>query len=150
MSDSCNVDLPLRNRTVVGAASPEKADRLKDGLEQLGADVLPAQASLIRGVQDTAPLDIALRNLGQYRWILFTSPSNVRNFVNARGERTGKRILSASTVAALGPVTAAAILSYGREAEIRPGENTLVSLLEAVRRYYGSSAGSSPVESRAG
>lgn len=274
MSDSPIDDLPLRNRMVVVVASPEKAEKLQDGLERLGAEVLPVQASLIRGVQDTSPLDAALRSLGQYRWILFTSvhgvhyffqrmsdlglahlraelqgicaigpataarleslgfrvtlvpdefvsegvlralaglhggadnlrglrvllpraregrdllprelnaagalvdavpcyesvpaeldertkrriaerppdllvftsPSNVRNFVNAWGEQAGKRVLAASAVAALGPVTAAAVLSYGSEVDILPEANTIVSLLNAIRRFYGSAGGQS-------
>jgi uroporphyrinogen III methyltransferase / synthase len=275
MSNSRVDDLPLRNRTVVVAASPEKAETLKDGLERLGATVLQAQVSLIRALEDTASLDAALRSLDQYRWILFTSvhavrffcqrlsdlglahlrtelqsicaigpataarlaglgfrvslvpdefvsegilralaeahggsehlqgvrillpraregrellprelaaagalvdvvpcyesvpaqpdegtmkkiagrppdllvftsPSNVRNFVDAWGETTGKGLLATSVVAALGPVTAAAVLSCGRKADILPEANTIASLLDAIRRFYGSLRGPSP------
>ncbi len=269
MSDPPVDDLLLKNRIVVVAASPEKAQMLKEGLGKLGATVLLAQVSLIRGLQDTASLDTALRNLSQYRWILFTSvhavefffrrmidlgmaqlinnlqgicaigpataarlekngfsvhlipdefdsegvlralarvhggaenlrglrillpraregrdllpreldsagafvdvvpcyesvpaelddnakqqitahppdllvftsPSNIRNFVNAWGGTAGREILAASPVAALGPVTAAAVLSYGTRAIILPETNTIASLLAAIRRFYGS------------
>ena len=275
MSDSPNDDLPLRNRMIAVAASPEKAETLKNGLERLGAKVLQVQVSLIRGLPDTASLDAALRNLDQYRWILFTSvhavqffyermsdlglahlrtelkgicaigpataarlenfgfrvslvpdefvsegvlralagihggpgnlrglrillptakegrdllphelsaagalvdtvpcyesvpagldettkrqitnrppdllvftsPSNVRNFVNAWGETAGREILAASPVAALGPVTAAAVLSCGSKARILPEANTIASLLTAIRRFYDSPGGQSP------
>ncbi len=267
MSDSSIDSLPLRDRTVVVAASPEKAETLQDGLERLGARVIHARVSLIRAVEDTAPLDAAIRTAEQYRWILFTSvhavqffwrrmcvlglerlrsklkgicaigpvtaaglvelgftvslvpdefvsegvlralarahggpenlrgvrillprakegrdlllrelraagalvdvapcyesvparldegtkgrlaarspdllvftsPSNVRNFVDALGENTGREMLASSTVAALGPVTAAAVLSYGRKADILPEANTIHSLLDAIRRFY--------------
>ncbi len=259
--------LPLRSRTVVVAASPEKAETLKKELERLGATVLQARVSLIRAVEDTASLDTALRKVGRYRWIVFTSvhavqffcrrmadlgleplraglkgicaigpataarlaelgfrvslvpeefasegvlnalarvhggtgklrgvrillpraregrdllprelraagalvdvapcyesvptqldeqtkrqiigrppdllvftsPSNVRNFVDAWGEIPGREMLSSSTVAALGPVTAAAVLAYGRKADILPEANTVPALLDAIRRFY--------------
>ena len=272
MSDPPVDDLPLRNRTVVVAASPEKSETLKDGLERLGARVLQARVSLIRALEDTASLDAAIRALAQYRWILFTSvhavqffhqrlsdlglgrlktelqgicaigpataarltelafrvslipdefvsegvlralagthggaeylagirillprakegrelltrelaaagalvdvvpcyesvpaqpdegtrreiasrypdllvftsPSNVRNFVDAWGGMTGREILASSTVAALGPVTAAAVLAYGRKADIVPEANTIPSLLDAIRWFYSSPRG---------
>lgn len=272
MSDPPVDDLPLRNRTVVVAASPEKSETLKDGLERLGARVLQARVSLIRALEDTASLDAAIRALAQYRWILFTSvhavqffhqrlsdlglghlrtelqgicaigpataarlaelgfrvslipdefvsegvlralagahggaeylagirillprakegrelltrelaaagalvdvvpcyesvpaqpdegtrreiasrypdllvftsPSNVRNFVDAWGGTTGREMLASSAVAALGPVTAAAVLAYGRKADIVPEANTIPSLLDAIRWFYSSPQG---------
>jgi uroporphyrinogen III methyltransferase/synthase len=267
MSNSFLDSLPLRDRTVVVAASPEKGETLKGELERMGATVLLARVSLIQAVEDTAPLDAALREVDQYRWVLFTSvhavqffcrrmadlglehlraelkgvcaigpataarltelrfrvslvpdefvsegvlhalarvhggmenlrgvrillpraregrdllprellaagalvdvapcyesvpyqldeetrrqitgrppdllvftsPSNVRNFVDAWGEIPGREILVSSTVAALGPVTSAAVLSYGKKADILPEANTIASLLDAIRRFY--------------
>jgi len=262
-------DLPLRGRMAVVVASPEKAEKLKDGLQRLGADVLPIQVSVLRRVEDTALLDAALRDITGYRWILFTSahgarfffermtelglahlrreiqgigaigpatadkleslgfrvalvpdefvsegvlralaeehggienlrglrillpraregrdllprelsaagalvdavpcyqsipasldegvrqritshppnllvftsPSNVRNFVSAMGQEFCKAILAASIVAVIGPVTAQAVASCGRAADIVPEENTTGSLLLAVREYFDS------------
>lgn len=268
MPDSPHIEEhPLKGRTAVVVASPEKTGKLRDGLASLGADVLPVQVCMIRGVQDTAPLDAALRILTRYRWILFTSaygvqffyerlnklglghlsteiqgicaigpataarlqelgfkvalvpkefvsegilsalaelhggaehlrgvrillpraregralllselsaagalvdavpcyesvpvaleervkrritdrppdlvvftsPSNVRNFVDAWDGREGRSILETSVIAALGPVTAAAVRLYGKEADIQPEANTIASLLEAVKRHY--------------
>ena len=70
--------------------------------------------------------------------LVFTSSSNVRNFVSAFGPDQGKRILCDSTVAVLGPITAQTARSFGKNAEIVPKENTGASLLEAIREYYGS------------
>jgi uroporphyrinogen III methyltransferase/synthase len=262
-------NLPLKGRLAVVVASPEKAEKLKDGLQRLGADVLPVQVSVLRRLEDTALLDAAFRNIAQYRWILFTSaygawfffqrmtelglahlktelrgigaigpatadklkslgfkvalvpdefiaegvlraliavhggaenlrgmrillpraregrdllprelgaagalvdvvpcyesvpagldektrqqftsrapdllvftsPSNVRNFVSALGRESGRAILATSTVAAIGPVTAEAVASCCRAADIVPAENTIDALLFAVRDYFGS------------
>jgi uroporphyrinogen III methyltransferase/synthase len=262
-------DLPLQGRMAVVVASPEKAEKLKEGLRRLGADILPVQVSVLRRVEDPGLLDAALQNVAQYRWILFTSshgawfffqrmtelglahlrtelqgigaigpatadkleslgfrvtlvpdefdsegvlralaaehggagnlrglrillpraregrdllprelgaagalvdsvpcyesiptgldeetrqritsrtpdllvftsPSNVKNFVSALGPEPGRVILTASTVAAIGPVTAETVASYGRAADIVPTENTTGSLLLAVREYFGS------------
>lgn len=69
--------------------------------------------------------------------IVFTSSSTVRNMVDILGPEDGKRMLLDSVVAVLGPITGDAVESFGKRAEILPEENTIVSLVEAIRLYYG-------------
>jgi uroporphyrinogen-III synthase len=45
-------------------------------------------------------------------------------------------MLSHATVAALGPIAARTLASFGKQAEILPRENTIPSLLDAIRLYY--------------
>ncbi len=68
--------------------------------------------------------------------LVFTSSSTVRNFVSILGEPDGTRLLQESTVAALGSITAATVEEFGRKPEILPVQNTIPSLLEAIREFY--------------
>ncbi|HYK87139.1 MAG TPA: uroporphyrinogen-III synthase [Acidobacteriota bacterium] len=68
--------------------------------------------------------------------LIFTSSSTVRNFLSILGPEEGKRLICGAVVAALGPVTAGTVESSCKKAEIQPRENTIPSLLEAVREFY--------------
>jgi uroporphyrinogen III methyltransferase/synthase len=70
--------------------------------------------------------------------MIFTSSSTIRNFFETLGLETGKKLLTHSTVAVLGPITGQTAESYGKRPEIAPKESTLTSLMEAIRLYYGS------------
>jgi uroporphyrinogen III methyltransferase / synthase len=78
--------------------------------------------------------------------IVFTSSSTVRNMIDILGQEDGKRMLLESVVAVLGPVTASTAESFGKRAEIIPKENTIASLLEEIRAYFGRDG--STVDSR--
>jgi uroporphyrinogen III methyltransferase / synthase len=72
--------------------------------------------------------------------IVFTSSSTVKNLLDILGQEYGKKLLSNSTVAVIGPITAKTVESFGKTAEIRPKENTVASLLDAIREYYETRA----------
>jgi uroporphyrinogen-III synthase len=71
--------------------------------------------------------------------LVFTSSSTVRNFVTLLGRDTAGSVLAAATVAALGPITAHTLASYGKPAEIVPQKSTIPSLLDAIRIHYQTS-----------
>jgi uroporphyrinogen III methyltransferase/synthase len=68
---------------------------------------------------------------------VFTSSSTIRNMVDLLGREDGVRILKRCTLAVLGPVTGSTAASFGKSPDIIPRENTVTSLLEAIRDYYG-------------
>ncbi len=70
--------------------------------------------------------------------IVFTSSSAVKNLIDILGQQDGKRMLLESTVAVLGPITGKTAESYGKRAEIVPGESTVAALLKAIGEYYSS------------
>jgi uroporphyrinogen III methyltransferase / synthase len=72
--------------------------------------------------------------------IVFTSSSAVKNLLAILGQEYGKKLFSFSTVAVLGPITAKTVESFGKTAEILPKENTVASLLGAIREFYGARA----------
>jgi uroporphyrinogen III methyltransferase/synthase len=68
--------------------------------------------------------------------LVFTSSSTVKNLMRILGNEDGIRMLQNVTVAVLGPITAGTAKSFGKRVEIIPRENTVASLLEAIRNYY--------------
>ena len=70
--------------------------------------------------------------------IVFASSSAIRHLIDILGQEEGKKILSGSTVAVIGPITFSTAESFGKRPEIVPQENTIESLLEAIRAYFSS------------
>ena len=68
--------------------------------------------------------------------LVFTSSLTVRNFIALLGDQDGRRLLASATVAALGPITAGTVQSCGKKPEIVPPQNTVASLLEAIRSHF--------------
>jgi uroporphyrinogen III methyltransferase / synthase len=68
--------------------------------------------------------------------MVFTSSSTIKNLMAILGQEYGKKLLSNSRVAVLGPITAKTAESFGKHPEIVPKENTVASLLDAIRDYY--------------
>lgn len=68
--------------------------------------------------------------------LVFTSSSTVRNFVTLLGSGNAGGLLSRTSVAVLGPITASTLASHGRQADIIPAESTIPSLLSAISLYY--------------
>jgi uroporphyrinogen III methyltransferase/synthase len=75
--------------------------------------------------------------------IVFTSAKAIRNFLKtaaaAVGETAARRCLLKSTVAVMGPITAGALESEGKSAEIIPGEHTVSGFLAAITCFFSCS-----------
>ena len=99
---------PLDGKRIV-VTRPESKP-LAEALERLGAEVSIVPLIEIRPVEDPRALDAAVENLPGYEWVVFTSV----NGVAAVGERLS-RIGESGRVAAVGPVTAAAVRALGVE-----------------------------------
>ncbi len=96
-------------------------------------DILPCYETLQAEVDRSVISDI-LESAPEL--LVFTSSSNVSNFVAALGPENASRILKAGVVAVLGPASAQTVAGYGKQPEILPRENTVESLLQAVSDYF--------------
>ena len=110
-------------------------------------DVLPQELTAAGALVDVAPcyetvpgeIDDDTSHLIRERRIdllVFTSSSTVKNFFMLLGEEQGRDILNRAAVAALGPVTARTVESFGKKCDIVPAENTIPSLIDAIHNYY--------------
>lgn len=98
---------PLLGRSVVVTRAREQASGLAAQLADLGAEVIQFPTIDIKPLEDYSSVDAAVRNLGAYDWLIFTSANGVKCFwerLEAQG--LDARALYGLQVAAIGPATA--------------------------------------------
>jgi uroporphyrinogen-III synthase len=109
-----NAARPLEGKRIVVTRAIEQARQLMARLELMGAIVLLFPAVSFSEPSDTAGLDRAIRSLGEFDWILFTSANAVRFFAG-RCRKLGVEPSQEGNClcAAVGPATASAVASEG-------------------------------------
>lgn len=125
----------LWGQTIIVTRAREQASELMTGLRQLGAQVIACPTIRVEPLEDYAILDAALRELGVYDWIVFTSTNGVEQFwKRLRGLNLDARALGGSQIAAIGPATAEALAGHGICPDFIPessiSENVAQGLLE--------------------
>lgn len=102
------------------------------GLEEQGAQVVAFPTVEILPLQDTETLDRAIRSIGRYHWLIFTSANGVRHFLQ-RCEALGQASsLQGLRLAAIGPQTARVLEEHGLAVELVPGEYRAEGILNAL------------------
>ena len=123
--------LPLFGQRIVVTRAREQADALAARLEALGAHAIELPTIEIRPAADPAPLDRAIANLASYDWLIFTSATGVRCFVERLdGSAFDWRSLRAR-ICAIGPATRAAIEALHLKVDLMPAEYVAEGLLAA-------------------
>jgi uroporphyrinogen III methyltransferase/synthase len=125
---------PLHGRRVLVTRPRGQAGRLVGLLEAYGAETVTLPTIQIAPPEDWGPLDEAIRSLGTFRWVVFTSANGVAAF-RERLARFGldARGLAGRLVAAIGPETAEALRRGGIEPDLVPTEYRAEGLVEALR-----------------
>jgi uroporphyrinogen-III synthase len=121
-------------RVLVGRAR-HQASALSSELKKLGAQVLEIPFIEIRQPRSYQPLDSALKNVGEYDWLILTSV----NGVEAMWTRMRKLKLSGKHfrrlhIAAIGPATKRAIEQRGVKVDVVPKEYVAESVVRSLRR----------------
>ena len=124
---------PLWGKTAVITRTREQASALSALLAAAGARCLEVPTIDIGPPDDFGPLDRAIANLSQYRWLVFTSANGVaafreRLFVFGKDARS----LGGIKIAAIGPATAQALKNWGLIADVVPHQFQAEVLLEAL------------------
>jgi len=130
--------LPLAGRRIAITRPREQADALARQLEALGARVTLLAAIRIAPIEDSAPLDAAIAQLGSYDWLVFTSVNGVAAFTErlAATDHTwdGRGL---AQVAAIGPATAAALERAGVPVALMPDEYVAEGILDGLGMVAG-------------
>jgi uroporphyrinogen-III synthase len=121
-------------RVLVGRAR-HQASTLSAGLRKRGAKVLEIPFIEIRKPRSYNALDLALKHLSDYDWLILTSV----NGVEAVWERLGKLRLRGTDlrdlkIAAIGPATRQAIEKHGLRVHVMPEEYVAESVVARLRR----------------
>jgi uroporphyrinogen III methyltransferase/synthase len=125
--------LPLAGKRILITRAREQSSVLAQLLEAAGAEVVEFPTIAFQPPESWEPLDDAIRRLGEYDWVLFTSANGVRAFgERLQGAGQDCRALAGKTVCAIGPATAAALQSLGIRADLVPAEFRAEALVQAI------------------
>ena len=129
----------LEGRRVVVTRPQGQAEALCDRLRALGAEPIRFPVIAIAAPEAGGPLDQAIARLGLYDWIIFTSVNGVQQFWN-RLAVIGGAVVDApfsGKVAAIGPVTAAALRERGVQVDLIPDEYVAEAILDEIDDVAG-------------
>ena len=125
---------PLLSRRIVVTRTRTQASGLARRLTGLGADVL--EIPVIRIVPPSRPaiLTEVLESLGEYDWLVFTSPNGVDAFFDAfRSVHDDIRALGLLRIATVGPATAERIRVLRLRIDAMPERHVAAAVADAVR-----------------
>ena len=119
--------MDLHGKTILITRAASQSGQLKSELESAGARVLECPAIEIVPVDDWTAVDVAIRNLNSYHWIIFTSTNAVDLFMR----RVQQQGASCSVpIAAVGASTAKKLEQWQVSASKVPASFRAEGLLE--------------------
>ncbi len=124
------------HRRILITRPAHQAEEMAGRLRALGAEVVHIPVLRILPPRSYEPLDRALRQLGAYRWVVFTSQNGVWA-VEARLHhlRIPPEVLRSTRTAAIGPATARLLERLGAPPVLRPAEYRAEALVQAFSAY---------------
>jgi uroporphyrinogen-III synthase len=124
---------PLAGRRILVTRAPHQAGKLSDGLRALGAEPIEVPVLEIRPPAGFDAIDLALRRLDSYDWLILTSANTVRAFAE-RAAELGLPLApqGALKVAAIGEATANAARKQGLPVTLIPGAYVAEAMVEAL------------------
>jgi uroporphyrinogen III methyltransferase/synthase len=125
---------PLYGKKIVVTRAREQASQFIAGLRELGAECVEFPTIEIIPPLSWDRLDEAIRSIGDYHWLIFTSVNGVDYFFR-RIFDLGKDIrgLNNIKVAAIGPKTATAVQTMGINPDLAPSEYKAEGVIESFR-----------------
>lgn len=113
--------LPLSGCRILVTRPKELVSGLSEKLREKGAEVLEIPAIKIEKIKENEPLKIAIKNINQYDWLVFTSPSGVKVFfAEMMDEKADIRSLAGIKIAAIGEGTKRELISRGIFIDLMP------------------------------
>ncbi|HUJ11977.1 MAG TPA: uroporphyrinogen-III C-methyltransferase [Verrucomicrobiae bacterium] len=126
---------PLFGKRIVVTRSREQASELVRQLTDLGADVLEVPTIRIKPPQKIAPLREAIDGIGEYDWLVFTSPNGVDAFFREFfAKHKDLREIGPMRIAAIGAVTTQKLADLHLEVDLQPDQFTTEALLAEFKK----------------
>jgi uroporphyrinogen III methyltransferase/synthase len=105
---------PLFGKRVLITRSRTQASSLRAMLEEMGAQPVELPSVEIAPLEDSTQLDQAVARLGEFNWVIFASTNGVEAlFDRLYQQGRDARAFAKTTVGAIGPTTAQALISRG-------------------------------------
>ncbi len=125
---------PLFGRRIVVTRAQPQAAALAADLRRRGAEATELPVIAFEPPEDVGRLERAASEVGQYDWVVLTSPTGVARFFE---QLRDARSLGGVRVAAIGPGTAAALAQRNVVADLVPEQYVAEALLEALSDEVG-------------
>jgi len=127
---------PLFGRRIVVTRTREQASQLSQQLLDLGGEVLEVPTIKIVEPDEKMPMLEALQGLGEYDWVVFTSPNGVNSFFDYFFKAFDDiRALGNLRVAAVGPATAARLKELHLRVDAMPEKYVAGKVSKAIVEY---------------
>ncbi|MBX3732735.1 MAG: uroporphyrinogen-III C-methyltransferase [Verrucomicrobiae bacterium] len=124
---------PLFGQRIVVTRTREQASDLRRQLAELGAEVLEIPTIRIEPPEALGPLVEAIAGLGEYNWLVFTSPNGVTAFFDYFFKAYDDvRALGMARIAAVGPATAARLRELHLAVDAMPQEYVASRVAAAI------------------
>jgi uroporphyrinogen III methyltransferase/synthase len=125
---------PLFGKRVLVTRARSQSSALSEKIQALGGEAVEFPVIRITRPERQDLLDEALKELGKYDWVIFTSANGVKHFFNRLIElKLDIRHMVKARIAAIGPKTAETLIEKGLLVEVLPEEYKAESLVEALR-----------------
>lgn len=129
---------PLSGMRILVTRPIEQAQTLSEKLRGLGATTIELSTIQIVPAANSVALDRAVRIVGEYDWVIFTSVHGVRLFMERMVElKIPAEILRKIRVAAIGPATAAALECAGKRPDYMPDDYLSEKIVEGLGDVKG-------------
>lgn len=127
---------PLFGQRVVVTRTRAQASQLSRRILELGADVLEIPTIKVGPPKEKKILVEAMAALGEYDWIVFTSPNGVTSFFDYFFRAFDDiRSLGNIRIAAVGPATAAKIASFRLRVDVMPTKYVTDEVVGAMQAF---------------
>jgi uroporphyrinogen III methyltransferase/synthase len=127
---------PLFGRRMVVTRTREQASQLSRQLRELGADVLEIPTIKIQPPDERRALIESLQGIGEYDWLVFTSPNGVTSYFEYFFKAfEDVRALGNVRLAAVGPATAARLKELHLRVDVMPDEYVAKKVAAALRKF---------------
>ncbi len=127
---------PLSGINVVVTRARKQASGFAARLRREGARVLICPTIRIIPPASYRPMDRAIQNLDQYRWLVFTSVNGVEMFA-ARLRKLNARVPDSMRTCAIGPATADSMRAFKIQVSKVSKEYVAESVLDALKSVKG-------------
>jgi uroporphyrinogen III methyltransferase/synthase len=127
---------PLFGQRIVVTRTREQASQLSRQVAERGAEVLEIPTIRIQAPDDKKTLADAMAGLGEYDWVVFTSPNGVTQFFDYFFKSfEDVRDLGSLRFAAVGPATAAKLKELHLKVDLMPQEYVSSKIAAAFKAY---------------
>ena len=127
---------PLFGQRVVVTRTREQASELSRQLQEFGAEVLEIPTIKIVPPEERVALVEALNGIGDYDWLIFTSPNGVTCFFEYFFKAfEDVRALGNVRIAAVGPATAAKIKEHHLRVDVMPEQYVTKKIAHAISGF---------------